>query len=126
MSDEKIVPLPTIAASDAMIEREVRRQGRKARPAQAGDLVAYCVDPEADTWTLAPVACVDDDGVVMRVTRRDGRIRSLWREAALDAFFVIPAADHDLERLRLDRWRKFRGLVALREAVRPSFRRPPS
>lgn len=33
MSDEKIVPLPTIAASDAMIEREVRRQGRKARPA---------------------------------------------------------------------------------------------
>lgn len=91
--------------------------------ARVGDLVAYCASLTSDVWTLAPVAAVDDRGVVMGVRMRSGEIRSLWDVCGVEGWFVVSAEKHDLDRLQRDRWIKFRGLDALRHVIGIARRR---
>lgn len=90
-----VLPFPTSAraGSDA------------ARPRlAAGDMVVMCVNARFSLWCAWPVAVVDDDGVVIGIHGRDGRLIGADRVNCRPEVYGFAAKDHDPARFEAKRW----------------------
>lgn len=95
------------------------------RPFMAGDQVLVCINAKISLWAAWPVALVDDDGFVLAVTARDGKVFGLPRISCDPTYFGLSAQDHDAAAFEALRWRTWRdfavGLAAFAavQVVRP-------
>ncbi|ANC52445.1 hypothetical protein A4249_01350 [Brevundimonas sp. GW460-12-10-14-LB2] len=78
---------------------------RVRRFAAAGDIVVLCLNATVGLWAAWPVAAVDDDGVVMGVTNRAGKMLGVGRLNCAPDVLAFRAADHDPEAFAALRWR---------------------
>lgn len=114
----EIKAFPTAASSDRIIGAQLDRQPPGGAVGKPGDICSFCLNPEADTWTIWPVASVDSRGRVLAVRSKAGETLSLWHTAKLDVWFVNDVGPFDPTKLKALLWRKFRGLADLRAAGR--------
>lgn len=78
----------------------------RVRPvAQPGDMVVLCLNATVGLWAAWPVAVVDDDGVVLGVSSRAGKMFGLDRLNCSPDVLVFRAADHEAEAFAAMRWR---------------------
>ncbi len=78
---------------------------RVRRVAAAGDIVVLCLNATVGLWAAWPVAVVDDDGVVLGVTSRAGKMLGVDRMNCSPDVLAFRAADHDPEAFAALRWR---------------------
>lgn len=80
--------------------------GRHAARAvcKVGDQVLVCISGERRLWCVFPVAFVDDDGVVLAVETKVGRIMGVDRINVAPEVYAFAAADHEPEAFAVMRW----------------------
>lgn len=89
-------------------------------PATDKDFLAVCTDADGDEWALFPVAELDERGEVMSVHWRRGNIEPLYRVRKRKPQMLVRAAIiADRDAVRQLCWTPHKGLLALREAIRP-------
>jgi len=77
----------------------------QTRPRLAsGDIVVMCVNATLGLWCAWPVAVVDDDGVVIGVHTRPGRMIGADRVNCQATAYGFAAKDHDPEAFLAKRW----------------------
>jgi len=59
-----VVPFPTAARSDEIIESAMPTAGHKAK---VGDVCIFCTDADDDIWTVQLVGLVDDRGACLAI-----------------------------------------------------------
>lgn len=69
-----------------------------------GDIVVTCFNATIGLWCAWPVDTVDDDGIVVMVSDRNGR-RIAVERVSCDLSFGLAAVDHDDLAFRALRWR---------------------
>jgi hypothetical protein len=73
-------------------------------PCQVGDQVLVCINGGHRLWCAFPVAFVDDDGVVLAVETKVGRIVGVDRINAAPEVYAFAARDHDPDGFAALRW----------------------
>nr|WP_314525459.1 hypothetical protein [uncultured Brevundimonas sp.] len=110
-----IVSFPARPASEPVYMRRV---------AAVGDIVVFCLNAAIGLWAAWPVAVVDDDGVVLGVTSRAGKMFGVDRMNCSPEVLAFRAVDHDPEAFAAIRWRTWSDIgavnVAFAEIVRTS------
>lgn len=81
---------------------------RVRRTAGLGDIVVLCLNAVVGLWAAWPVAVVDDDGVVIGVTSRAGKMFGVDRLNCSAQVMAFRAADHESEAFAALRWRTWR------------------
>lgn len=74
----------------------------------AGDMVVTCINATVGLWCAWPVAEVDDDGVVIAVSARDGRRIGVDRVNCQPTVYGLRAVDHQPGAFAAMRWRTWR------------------
>lgn len=92
----EIVSFPTRPAGEPV---------RVRRVADVGDIVVVCLNATVGLWAAWPVAVVDDDGVVLGVTSRAGKMLGVDRLNCAPEVLAFRATDHDPEAFAAIRWR---------------------
>lgn len=94
------------------------------RVAAVGDIVVFCLNAVIGLWAAWPVAVVDDDGVVLGVTSRAGKMFGVDRMNCSPQVLAFRAADHEPEAFAALRWKTWMdqgdALIAFAEIVRPA------
>lgn len=75
------------------------------QPMEAGDIVVVCFNATLPIWCAFPVAAVDDDGVVIAVATRTGRVVCASRVSCEPTVYGVRAAHHDSEGFASLRWK---------------------
>jgi hypothetical protein len=75
------------------------------RACSPGDIVVTCINATIGLWCAWPVAEVDDDGVVIAVSRRDGRRIGVDRVNCQPTVYGLRAVDHQAVAFAGMRWR---------------------
>ena len=78
---------------------------RVRRVADVGDIVVICLNATVGLWAAWPVAVVDDDGVVLGVTSKAGKLFGVDRLNCAADVLAFRAADHQAEPFAAMRWR---------------------
>jgi hypothetical protein len=84
--------------------------------AQPGDIVVTCVNAAVGLWAAWPVAVVDDDGVVLGVHTRAGKMIGVGRMSCATEAVHFRAVLHDPEAFAALRWKTWPGPVQAAEA----------
>ena len=69
-----------------------------------GDIIVTCINATVGLWCAWPVEALDDDGIVVMVSDRNGR-RIAVERVSCDLSFGLSAAEHDDLAFRALRWR---------------------
>ncbi len=85
---------------------------RVRRVAAKGDIVVICLNATVGLWAAWPVAVVDDDGVVLGVTSRAGKMFGVDRLSCAPDVLAFRPADHEPEGFAALRWRTWGDPVA--------------
>lgn len=95
---------------------------RVRRVAAKGDIVVICLNATVGLWAAWPVAVIDDDGVVIGVTSRAGKMFGVDRLNCATEVLAFRAADHNPEAFAALRWRTWsdpaEALLAFAEIAR--------
>lgn len=91
-----IVSFPARSASEPVSMRCV---------AAKDDIVVICLNAVIGLWAAWPVAVVDDDGVVLGVTSRAGKMFGVDRMNCSPQVLAFRAIDHEPEAFAALRWR---------------------
>lgn len=118
---DKIAQFPTAEASDRIIDRQFAQHGPGGVQGKPGDICVFCLDADADTWTIWPVVSVDSRGTVLACRAKNGETLSLWKLCALDVFFCNPVEPFDPDKLSGLLWREFNGLAGVLQAGREAM-----
>ena len=86
------------------------------RVAVSGDIVVFCLNDVIGLWAAWPVAVVDDDGVVLGVTSRAGKMFGIDRMNCSPQVLGFRAVDHEPEAFAALRWRTWMDESAARSA----------
>jgi hypothetical protein len=93
------------------------------RVAAVGDIVVVCLNATVGLWAAWPVAVVDDDGVVLGVTSRAGKMLGVDRLNCAAEVLAFRADEHDPEGFAAIRWRTWsdmgEAVIAFAEIARP-------
>lgn len=73
-----------------------------------GDIVVVCINATLSLWCAFPVALVDDDGVVLAIANKAGRVIGVDRVNCVPDVYGFASADHMAEAFAHLRWRTFR------------------
>lgn len=110
----EIVSFPARPAGEAVRVRPVAGQG---------DIVVLCLNAVVGLWAAWPVAVVDDDGVVIGVTSRAGKMFGVDRLNCTPEVLAFRAADHEPEAFAALRWRTWtdpaEAVLAFAKIARP-------
>lgn len=86
-----------------------RLHDEAARPKfQTGDMVLTCINATLGLWCAWPVAVADDDGVVIGVFTRAGKMLGVDRVNCLPDVYGFRARDHQAGAFASLRWRTWR------------------
>lgn len=86
-----------------------RLHDEAARPRfQVGDMVVTCINATLGLWCAWPVAVVDDDGVVLGVFTRAGKVLGVDRVNCIPDVYGFKAKDHQAGAFASLRWRTWR------------------
>ena len=81
-------------------------------PCGPGDMVLTCINARIGLWCAWPVALVDDDGVVLAVSTRDGRKIGVDRLNCDPSVFALRESDHEPQAFAGMRWRTWQDVGA--------------
>lgn len=91
-----------------------------------GDMVLTCINATLGLWCAWPVAAVDDDGVVIAVMTRTGKVLGSDRVNCKPEVYGFRASDHrasDFAALRWKTWSQAADAVVAFAAI--GLREPP-
>jgi hypothetical protein len=93
----EVIPFP----SSPRLHEPVEARPRLAR----GDMVLTCINATLGLWCAWPVEAVDDDGVVIAVSTRAGKVLGAERVNCLPDVYGFRASDHRASDFAALRWK---------------------